>query len=115
VNAAICAALQSVYDPCSQAWSRPLSLFDLGLVRRAELDDGHARVTLSLTAPFCMAIATIMQATELRVAELPGVCDVTVEIDTTTPWSPALMTEHGRRWLELHRSGDRARALPIVS
>ena len=116
VEAGLVGALCGVYDPCSQAWSRPLSIYDLGLVRGAEVDDaGHAHVTISLTAPFCMAIATIMQATELRVGELPGITAVTVEIDTTTPWSPDLITEQGRRWLELRRSSDRRRAVPAAS
>lgn len=111
MNGALAAAMCDVYDPCSQAWSRPLSLYDLGLVRAAELDGaGHAHLTISLTAPFCMAIATIMQATELRLAELPGVTGVTVEIDTVTPWSQDLMTERGRTWLAARRATDRDRA-----
>lgn len=104
-------ALRRVYDPCSQAWSRPMSIYDLGLVRRVDVDQaGLASITISLTSPFCMAVATIMQATEQRVGELPGITGVHVEIDTETPWSQDLMTEHGRRWLATHRAGDRSRA-----
>jgi metal-sulfur cluster biosynthetic enzyme len=110
MNGALVDALRHVYDPCSQAWSRPLSIYDLGLVRRADVDaDGTAHVTISLTAPFCMAIATIMQATEQRVGELPGVSRVDVQIDTVTPWGQHLMTEQGRQWLARHRRADRAR------
>lgn len=104
-------ALRRVYDPCSQAWSRPMSIYDLGLVRAASIDDGGlAHITISLTAPFCMAIATIMQATEQRVGELDGVTGVDVQIDTTTPWSAELMTEQGRQWLAQRRRTDRSRA-----
>ncbi len=104
------AALGEVYDPCSQAWQRPLSLVDLGLVREVTVDEGgHTTILVSLTVPFCVAVATIMQSVERRVAELPGVAAVTVHIDQTTPWSPDLMTERGRRWLARRRLADRTR------
>jgi metal-sulfur cluster biosynthetic enzyme len=97
-------ALQRVYDPCSQAWGRPLSIVDLGLVRAVEpRPDGSVRVLVSLTVPFCMAVATIMRAVECRVGEVPGVESVDVEIDQDTPWSPDLMTESGRRFLAERR------------
>lgn len=111
--AAVRAALDEVYDPCSQSWQRPMSLPDLGLLREVTVSrDGHATVRISLTAPFCMAVATIMQATEQRVGQVAGVTAVTVEIDTDTPWSPALMTPAGRAALARSRAADRARPLP---
>lgn len=105
------AALDEVYDPCSQAWQRPLSLPDLGLVRDvAVAPDGRVRVVVSLTAPFCMAVGTIMQAVEARVGQVPGVTGVDVEIDAETSWTPTLMTEAGRDALAARRTADRARA-----
>jgi metal-sulfur cluster biosynthetic enzyme len=110
LDTALVGALRRVYDPCSQAWSRPMSIYDLGLVRAASIDEGGlAHITISLTAPFCMAIATIMQATEQRVGELDGVTGVDVQIDTITPWSAELMTEQGRQWLAQRRRADRSR------
>nr|ANY57972.1 MtcJ 4'-phosphopantetheinyl transferase [uncultured bacterium] len=86
-------ALADVYDPCSQAWQRPLSLPDLGLVRDVAADsDGRVTVRISLTVPFCMAVHTIMQAVEARVGAVPGVTAVDVRIDTDTPWTPAAMS-----------------------
>ena len=109
--AAIHAALGEVYDPCSQAWQRPLSIRDLGLIRGVTIDrQGRATVRVSLTAPFCTALATIMQSVEVRVGQVPGVTGVTVEIDAETPWSPALMTEEGRAWLAARRVADRSRS-----
>ena len=103
-------ALGQVYDPCSQAWQRPLSLVDMGLVREVDVDrGGHASIRVSLTVPFCVAVATIMQAVERRVSQLPGITAVTVHIDQTTPWSPDLMTELGRRRLARRRLADRTR------
>jgi metal-sulfur cluster biosynthetic enzyme len=108
---AVRAVLRDVYDPCSQAWQRPLSVVDLGLVRQiTTTDTGQVTVRVSLTVPFCIAVATIMQSVERRVSELPGVTDVTVEIDQDTPWSPQRMTDEGRRWLRHRRSVDGASA-----
>jgi metal-sulfur cluster biosynthetic enzyme len=105
--AALRAALGEVYDPCSQSWNRPLSLLDLGLVREvAAGEDGTAQVRISLTAPFCMAVVTIMQAVEQRLGEVPGVTGVHVDIDATTAWSPELMTTPARRALDERRRSD---------
>jgi metal-sulfur cluster biosynthetic enzyme len=110
-EAVVRAALAEVYDPCSQAWNRPISLPDLGLVRSVTMrDDGQVTVGISLTTPFCTALATIMRAVEVRVGELPGVTGVTVDIDAQTPWSPELMTDQARAALAARRAEDRARA-----
>ncbi|MEW9533726.1 metal-sulfur cluster assembly factor [Microbispora sp. NPDC049125] len=106
-DAAVRAALDQVFDPCSQAWQRPLSLRELGLVRDVRADQaGRVTVVLSLTSPFCMALPTIMQAVELRVGEVPGVTGVSVEIDSDTSWSPGLMTPAGRKTLQMVRVAD---------
>lgn len=107
-------ALADVYDPCSQAWQRPLSLPDLGLVREVAADaDGRVTVRISLTVPFCMAVHTIMQAVETRVAAVPGVTAVDVRIDTVTPWSPDAMSAAGRAGLDGRRAAELRRAADL--
>ncbi|MCQ4209144.1 metal-sulfur cluster assembly factor [Streptomyces longispororuber] len=107
-------ALQDVYDPCSQSWQRPMSLVDLGLIRAVSLaPDGRATVRISLTAPFCMAVPTIMQSIEQKVGAVDGVSDVTVELDGGTLWRPELMTDKGRELLADARADDR-RMLPLT-
>jgi metal-sulfur cluster biosynthetic enzyme len=108
VEAGARAALHEVYDPCSQAWGRPLSLLDLGLVREVSANpQGQVTVRLSLTTPFCMGLATIMKSVEQRVMAVPDVAEVIVEIDPCLPWSPELMTEEGRERLARSRAADR--------
>ncbi|WP_177240110.1 metal-sulfur cluster assembly factor [Streptomyces monashensis] len=109
------AALEEVYDPCSQSWQRPMSLVDLGLVRDVTVGaDGRATVRVSLTAPFCMAVPVIMQSVEQRVAAVPGIEQVRVELDGTTLWHEGLMTERGRALLAAARADDR-RTLPLAA
>jgi metal-sulfur cluster biosynthetic enzyme len=107
-------ALQDVYDPCSQSWQRPMSLVDLGLIRQVTVaPGGHATVRISLTAPFCMAVPTIMQSIEQKVGAVEGVSGVTVELDGGTLWRPELMTDKGRELLSAARAEDR-RTLPLT-
>ena len=111
--AAVEVALREVYDPCGQAWQRPISIWDLGLVRQVALDgEGRITVRVSLTTAFCVGLTTIMRAVETRLGQLPGVTEVTVDIDAETPWTPELMTAAGRAALAARRAADRARAMP---
>ncbi|HEY3749798.1 MAG TPA: iron-sulfur cluster assembly protein [Pseudonocardiaceae bacterium] len=103
----VVAALDRVVDPCSQSWQRPLSIVDLGLIRRVTVDTRcTARIDISLTTPFCLAITVIMQAIEQRVGEVPEITDVDVHVDPTVVWSIDLMTQEGRERLLAHRRGD---------
>jgi metal-sulfur cluster biosynthetic enzyme len=103
----VMSALDLVVDPCSQSWQRPLSIVDLGLVRRVTVDTrGTARVEISLTTPFCLAITVIMQAIEQRVGEVAGVNEVEVTIDPRVVWTIELMTDEGRERLLAHRRRD---------
>lgn len=108
-------ALANAYDPCSQSWGRPMSLLDLGLVREVTAEAGVVTVRIGLTVPYCMAVATIMQTVETRVAELDGVVDVNVVIDQDAVWSPELMTQRARERLTQLRASDRlASGLPLT-
>lgn len=112
VAAAVEAALREVYDPCSQAWARPLSVVDLGLVRGMTVQPGgEVTIRLTPTTPMCLGVPVLMQAVEQRIAEVPGVSAVRVDIDLQAPWDAALMTERGRQLLTDRRSYDRNRTL----
>lgn len=113
-EAAVRRALLDVYDPCSNSWARPMSVVDLGLVRSVAVDrTGHAAIVIAPTTLLCMAISVIIQAIQLKVADVPGITKVDVSVDVTADWSEDLMTEKGRRILGEHRSADRARP-PVV-
>jgi metal-sulfur cluster biosynthetic enzyme len=103
----VLAALHRVIDPCSQSWQRPLSIVELGLVRRIDVaQPTSVRVDISLTTPFCMALPVIVQAIEQRVGEVPGVTGVDVRVDPVVVWTIDLMTDEGRERLLAHRRRD---------
>jgi metal-sulfur cluster biosynthetic enzyme len=97
-------AIEMVDDPCSIAVGVPLSVRDLGLIRRREVaGDGVVRITVSPTAQSCILIGSIVRGLEQRVGEVAGVHEVQVQIDTSTVWTPELMSERGRLLLKRSR------------
>ena len=89
-------ALKKVFDP-----EIPASIVDLGLVYElatAEWPDGGKKVTIkmTLTAPGCGVAPLILEDVKERVAKVPGVGDVEVELVFEPPWTPARMSDAAR-------------------
>ena len=89
-------ALLDVYDP-----EIPVNIVDLGLIYGVEVDNGNVDVKMTLTFAGCGLGPYIAQQAEWRIAEMPGVEDVEVELVWDPPWSPELITEDGKRLLGL--------------
>jgi Predicted metal-sulfur cluster biosynthetic enzyme len=105
--------LDAVYDPCSVAVRAPISVANMGLIREREVDaDGHVRVRMCVTGPSCMLVGSMVKGIEERVAALPGVASVTVDIDADYLWTEADMRATGRQVLADARAESRRR-LPV--
>jgi metal-sulfur cluster biosynthetic enzyme len=78
-------ALDDVFDPCCR--EKGLSVLDMGLVRSARLDGGHARVELLLTSGWCPFAAGVLTEVRDRVLDVPGVTDADVEIVWDEAWT----------------------------
>jgi len=86
-------ALKKVFDP-----EIPASIVDLGLVYECHadaLEGGGNKVTIrmTLTAPGCGVAPLILDDVRERVAKVPGVSDVDVELVFDPPWTPARMSD----------------------
>jgi len=86
-------ALKKVFDP-----EIPASIVDLGLVyecRAEALQDGRRKVTIrmTLTAPGCGVAPLILDDVRERVAKVPGVSEVDVDLVFEPPWTPARMSD----------------------
>ena len=92
-RAALWAALATVDDP-----ELPVSITDLGLVRRLEIAGGHVRVGLTYTSLACPCTEMIRDDVQAALAAVPGVRGVTVD-EVLEPWSRADITPHGRELL----------------
>ena len=90
-------ALKVVYDP-----EIPVNIVDLGLVYDVEVhENGVVDVTMTLTAIGCPAQDVVKAGAEMAVMRLPGVQGVNVEFVWTPPWTPARMTEEGKRMMRM--------------
>ncbi len=89
-------ALGQVFDP-----EIPASIVDLGLVYElvhTERPEGGRAVTIrmTLTAPGCGVAPMILDDVRERVAKVPGVGAVDVELVFDPPWTPEKMSEAAR-------------------
>ncbi|MEM1925667.1 MAG: metal-sulfur cluster assembly factor [Pyrobaculum sp.] len=84
--------LREVYDP-----EIPINVYDLGLIRKVELQDGVLKVVMTLTAVGCPVAGYVAQEVGYAIqSAIPEAKDVEVEVDFEKPWDPTQMTPAGR-------------------
>ena len=89
----VVASLRGIVDPCSAATGVPLSIVDMGLVRRlVEIDGDEVRVELRLTSPLCHQVPYFLMEIERLVGALDGVHSVTCDYDLGREWTFALIS-----------------------
>jgi probable FeS assembly SUF system protein SufT len=84
--------LRTVYDP-----EIPASIVDLGLVYDVATQPAEGGkkvlVTMTLTAPGCGVGPVLMEEVRSKVARVPGVHEVDVQLVFEPPWDPSMMTD----------------------
>ena len=88
--------LRTCYDP-----EIPVDIVNLGLVYRCEvrpLGNGErsVNVDMTLTAPGCGMGDVIVRDARDKIAVIPTVSDVTVELVFDPPWNVSMMSEEAR-------------------
>ena len=86
-------ALHTVYDP-----EIPVDLVNLGLIYSVKVDQAAASVDIrmTLTAPGCGMGPVLVGDVEYRVAQVPNVRKVAVELVFDPPWNQSMMSEAAR-------------------
>jgi len=97
VDPAISEALRGVYDPCCR--DKGISVVDMGLLHRASISDGVARVDLLLTTGWCPFASQVLTDIEYAVARLPTVEKTEVRVVWDEAWSPERLSADARRKL----------------
>jgi len=106
--------LKSVFDP-----EIPVNIVDLGLVYGCDITSadggGHnIEVKMSMTAPGCGMGNVLKTDVESKLARLPDVKRVNVEIVFDPPWTPARMSEAAKLQLGFDLDfGEPTSGLPI--
>jgi probable FeS assembly SUF system protein SufT len=93
--------LKSVYDP-----EIPVNIVDLGLIYECQVtsEDQHGKrieIKMSMTAPGCGMANVLKAEVEQKLARLPQVAEVSVEVVFDPPWDPGRMSEAARLQLGL--------------
>ena len=98
---AIWDVLKTCFDP-----EIPVNIVDLGLVYDVHMDamasgNKQVGVKMTLTAPGCGMGEVIARDAQMKLLDLPGIEEATVEIVWDPPWHQSMITEEGRRVLGL--------------
>jgi len=86
-------ALDSIFDP-----EIPISLVSLGLIYGVDIEQaaGAVAVRMTLTAPGCGMGPVLVSDVEYRVAKVPNVLSVKVELVFDPPWAKEMMSEEAQ-------------------
>lgn len=86
-------ALDGIYDP-----EIPISLVSLGLIYKVTVDQENKKVLIdmTLTAPGCGMGPVLVSDVKYRVAKVPNVETVEVELLFDPPWSREMMSEEAQ-------------------
>jgi metal-sulfur cluster biosynthetic enzyme len=91
-EAEVWGALREILDP-----EHPVSIVDLGLVRRVGVTDGgEVSVALTFTAMACPCMGLILDDVRARLERIPGVAGVRVDVVWDRPWSAADLSPEAR-------------------
>lgn len=90
-------ALKVVKDP-----EIPVNVVDLGLIYNVHVNpNGVVDIDMTLTAIGCPVQDMIRADAELAVLKVPGVKGVNIDFVWSPPWTPARMTEEGKKQLRM--------------
>ncbi len=86
-------ALKTIYDP-----EIPVNLVDLGLIYDVSIDQTSkvVNIKMTLTAPGCGMGPVLISDIKYRVAKVPNVSDVEVDLVFDPPWSRDMMSEEAQ-------------------
>ena len=92
----IWAQLSTCYDP-----EIPINIVELGLIYRCEVKTGEGgdhrvEIDLTLTAPGCGMGPFLVDDVRSKVAQVPNVSDVDIELVFDPPWNQDMMSEAAR-------------------
>lgn len=89
--------LNSIYDP-----EIPVNIWELGFIYKLEVNEHNdVYILMTLTAPNCPVAESLPMEVQTRIAALPRVGKVTVEVTFDPPWDMDRMTEAAKLELGL--------------
>ena len=91
IERAVWDTLYDIDDP-----EMPISIVDLGLIYGVVIEDGHARVDMTLTYTGCPARDMLQETVRKRVAAVEGIEEADLRLVWSPEWTVEMVTEQGR-------------------
>ncbi len=88
---AVVAAIKTCYDP-----EIPVDIYELGLIYDIKIEDGFAKITMTLTSPMCPVAEILPGEVEEKVRTTAGVSGAEIDLVWDPPWDPSMMSEAAR-------------------
>lgn len=89
-------AIQQVYDP-----EIPVNVYDLGLIYGIVIAGDKVSINMTLTSQSCPSAQQLPEMVRTRIAALPSVRDVEVNVVWEPQWNPSLMSSEAKKILKL--------------
>lgn len=96
IEAVIWEQLKTCYDP-----EIPVNIVDLGLIYRCDVEplgngERSVSVDMTLTAPGCGMGEILVQDAQEKIAIIPTISDVRVDLVFDPPWNQSMMSDEAR-------------------
>jgi len=92
----VVAAIKTITDP-----ELPINIYDLGLIRKIDIDSGNVYISMTLTTPNCPVADMMPTQVFEAVSMVEGVISAKVELCWEPAWTVADLSKRGRSVLEL--------------
>ena len=84
--------LKTVYDP-----EVPVDIYELGMIYEIDVDDDrNVKIVMTLTTPNCPVAESLPAEVKEKVAAIPGVKSVDLEMTFEPPWNQSMMSDEAR-------------------
>jgi len=82
-------ALKRCFDP-----EIPVDIYELGLIYEINIDEeSNVNIKMTLTSPMCPSAQSMPEDVQNKVALVPGVNSVKVEVVWNPPWNQDMMSD----------------------
>jgi FeS assembly SUF system protein len=89
MEAEIVKMVKTIFDP-----EIPINIYDLGLIYEVEaLEDGKARILMTLTSPNCPVAESLPQEVYDQVLAIEGITEVELNLTFDPPWTKDMLSE----------------------
>ncbi len=89
MEAEIVKVVKTIFDP-----EIPINIYDLGLIYEVEaLEDGKARILMTLTSPNCPVAESLPQEVYDKVLAIEGITEVELNLTFDPPWTKDMLSE----------------------